>query len=404
MEPDSPATAAYPVTKLQAARARRGWSQTQVVARLRHAAASAGVPVPDDASLKTQLSRWERGAVRRVSSPYRMLLRMVYGLTDTELGLLPAEPPPFRGITLMDAPRMTPEISAYYESLFAEHVRADNLIGPRLVLDLVSHQAETLRAAVRQTRGAERELAVLLASRYEEFLGWLNQDAGHLDQAMIHTDRARDLAIELRDPLLATYLLMRKSNIATDSGDSVLALALADAALSQTEHPPPNVRAVVLRQKALALAGLGQEQACDDVAAEALETVAAPGSWPEESSLAPYCTTNYVAMEAAACWLQLNQPERALAMFSLAPTDWPTGLRRDHGLHLARRAAAHAGVGDVGVACDLAEQSIRTVRQTGSARTIRELRRLAHQLTPWQARSDVMAVAAAVATLVRSGA
>jgi tetratricopeptide (TPR) repeat protein len=299
---------------------------------------------------------------------------------------------------------MTREVSAYYESLFAEHVRADNLIGPRLVLDVVSHQAETLRSSVRQARGAEREQAVRLASRYEEFLGWLNQDAGRLDHAMIHTDRARDLATELCDPPLAAYLLMRKSNIATDSGDPIPALAMADAALSQTEHLSPTVRAVVLRQKALALAGLGQGQACSDVATEALETVTAGRVWPEESSLAPYCTTSYVAMEAAACWLQLDQPEQALTMFALAPPQWPDGLRRDHGLHLARRATAHAGVGDVGVACDLAEQSIRTVRQTGSARTIRELRRLAHQLTPWQSRSGVKAVTAAVATLVGSGA
>jgi hypothetical protein len=196
-----------------------------------------------------------------------------------------------------------------------EHVRADNLIGPRLVLDVVSHQAETLGAVARQAHGAERAQAVRLASRYEEFRGWLNQDAGRLDQAMIHTDRARDLATELRDPPLATYLLMRKSNIATDSGD----------------------------------------------------------------------------------------PVPALAMFALAPPQWPDGLRRDHGLHLARRATAHAGVGDVAVACDLAEQSLRTVRQTGSARAIRELRRLTHQLSSWQSRSDVKAVAAAVASLVGSG-
>lgn len=319
MEPDGPATTTYPMTRLQAARARRGWSQTQVVARLRHAAASAGIPVPDHPSLKTQLSRWERGAVRKVSSPYRMLLRTVYGLTDDELGLLPAEPPIFARVMPMDTPRMTPEISAYYESLFAEHVRADNLIGPRLVLDVVSHQAETLGTVARQARGAEREQAVRLASRYEEFLGWLNQDAGRPCQAMIHTDRARDLATELRDPPLAAYLLMRKSNIATDSGDPVLALALADTALSQTEHLSPTVRAVVLRQKALALAGLGQGQACDDVATEALESVAAGRVWPDESSLAPYCTTSYVAMEAAACWLQLGQPDQALTMFALAP-------------------------------------------------------------------------------------
>jgi hypothetical protein len=57
MEPDDPATTAYPMTRLQAAKARRGWSQTQVVARLRHGAAAAALSVPDHPPLKTQLSR-----------------------------------------------------------------------------------------------------------------------------------------------------------------------------------------------------------------------------------------------------------------------------------------------------------------------------------------------------------
>lgn len=171
MEPDGPATTTSPMTRRQAARAKHGWSQTQAVARLRHAAASAGISVPDHPSLKTQLSRWERGAVRKVSSPYRMLLRTVYGLTDEELGLLPADPPIFARARPMDTPRMTPEVSAYYESLFAEHVRADNLIGPRPVLDVVSHQAETLGTVARQARDAERAQAVRLTSRYEELLG-----------------------------------------------------------------------------------------------------------------------------------------------------------------------------------------------------------------------------------------
>ena len=403
MEPDDRVTASVPVTRLQEVRASRGWSQNQVVARLRHAAVAAEIPVPDDACLKTQLSRWERGAVRRVSPHYRRLLRTVYGLTDVELGLLPAESVPFRDTAPPSVPPVTKETAAYYESLFAEHVRADNLMGPRPVLGIVTHQVGVLTSSVREARGHEREQAVRLACRYEEFLGWLNQDAGPLDQAMVHTDRARDLATGLRDPLLAAYLFMRKSNIATDSGDPALALALADAALSQTEHPPPTVHAVVLRQKALALACLGQGSACSDVIAEALETVADREAGTDAGSLAPYCTTSYVAMEGAACWLQLDQPEQALGVFASTPAEPPDGLRRDHGLHQARRSSAHAGVGDVDAACSLAEQAIATARVTASARTIRELRRLAHLLAPWHSRDNVRALTAAVATLMRSG-
>jgi hypothetical protein len=100
-----------------------------------------------------------------------MLLRTVYGLTDDERGLFPAEPPTFARVTPRDTPRMTPEIGAYYQSLFAEHIRADNLIDPRPLLDVVSHQAETLGTVTRQARDGEREQAMWLASRYEEFLG-----------------------------------------------------------------------------------------------------------------------------------------------------------------------------------------------------------------------------------------
>jgi tetratricopeptide (TPR) repeat protein len=295
---------------------------------------------------------------------------------------------------------MSPEVVSYYESLFAAHVRADNVLGPHLVMDVVEHEAAALRVAVRQARGPERAPAARLTCRYEEFLGWLHQDAGHLDTAMAHTDRARDLSGELHDPDLTAYLLMRKSNIATDIGDPALALALADAALSQTVHLPFNILAVILRQKAHALAGLDDEPACREAITEALESASREDSEP--AALAAYCTSDYVAMEAATCWLRLGRPEDALSAFGAAPDAWAPHLRRDYGLHLARRANAHAGVADIGPACDLAEQAMATVRQTASARTLRELARLAEQLTAWPTRPEATAVRSAVASLVGS--
>jgi tetratricopeptide (TPR) repeat protein len=181
-----------------------------------------------------------------------------------------------------------------------------------------------------------------------------------------------------------------------------MALALVDAALAQTGQLPPTVRAVVLRQKAHALAGLGEEQACSTVIFEALEAISGSGDTGDEGSLAPYCTTGYLTMEAATCWLQLGQPDRAVTAFTQASQVWPSHLRRDHGLHLARRASAHAGVGDIAPACGLATQAIDTVRQTASARTVRELRRVADRLDPWRTRQDAGAVVTAVATLAGS--
>jgi DNA-binding CsgD family transcriptional regulator len=291
----------------------------------------------------------------------------------------------------------SPETVAYYEALLAEHVRADNLLGPHLVLNIVHHEAASLLGAVRGTRGAKRLQAVRLASRYEEFLGWLHQDAGRLDLASVHTDRARDLSTELRDPQLTAYLLMRKSNIASDLGDPALALALANAASAQTIYLPRTDRAVILRQKAHALAGLGDAHACADVIAEALEVVA--DMKPDDAGIASYCTIHYVAMEAAACWLQLDRPQEALSAFMATSRDWPPELHRDYGLYLARCANAHAWVGEVSTACKFAEQAIITIRQTASARIMWELQRLAERLSTWRTRPEVSAVLSAVTIL-----
>lgn len=389
------------VTRLQAARAAQGWSQTQVIARLRQEAARAGVAIPDDTSLKTQLSRWERGVVRRISPEYRRLLRAVYGRSDDELGLQPAEPLPVQRAEAERVTRFDPDVASYFSSLLVEHVRADNRVGPRPVLGIVEQQTSMLNTAVRGCRGADRALAVRLACRYEEFLGWLYQDGGQLGPAMLHTDRARDFATELGDPTLAAYLLMRKSNIATDGGDPALALALVEDALKHSAELPARVRAAVLRQKAHAMSGLTQPGACADLISMALETTA-QASKEETDVLAGYVTPGYVAMEAATCWLRLDRPELAMAAFDGISRDWPTRQRRDHGMHLARRARAHAGVGDVAIALELGEQAVDAARATASVRTVWELRRLARRLVPWQGRRDTRTVLSGVASLVAS--
>jgi hypothetical protein len=210
-----------------------------------------------------------------------------------------------------------PEIVTDYETLLAEYIRVDNLFGPGLVLNFATHEATVLFDAVRAMRGPERQIAVRLAAKYEEFLGWLYQDAGRLDLAYKHTNQAHNLSAELHNPQLTAYILMRKSNIASDFGNPALALTLVNTALSQTKYLPSTDRAVILRQIAHSFAGLGDAYACADTIAEALEV--AGGIKPDDPGLAPYCTIHYVAMEAAASWLQLDRPKEALFAFMVAP-------------------------------------------------------------------------------------
>jgi hypothetical protein len=362
---------------------------------MRAAAPHLKISLPGDDSLKTSIKRWERGTVVP-GIDYRRLFQHVYGMTADQLGF-PALDDRAQYQAGVQPAQLSGEALDYYGLLLNDHLRADNLLGPRYVLDLVRQQVNTLSSAAREARGPQRLPVLVMACRYHEFYGWLLQDNGRPADATIATDRARDLATELGDSSLMAYLMMRRSNIATDDNDPALAAALADSALStHATQLPSKIRAVLLRQKANAYAGLGQ---ADEFAAAIGEAFDNAHPAPDGSDLADYCTPGYVAMEAGSCWLDLGHPQRALEAFSQVDTQWDPALRRDHGLALAKRAAAHAGAGDVHTACTTAQDAIAIAAVTRSARTIKELQKVRTLLTQWPRDPHVDTVRRSIAGL-----
>lgn len=72
-------------TALKLARVTAGWSQTQVLTRMRQAAAAVGEELPGRASLRVQLSQWENGH-RRPCEFYRRVFCAVYHRPPEHLG------------------------------------------------------------------------------------------------------------------------------------------------------------------------------------------------------------------------------------------------------------------------------------------------------------------------------
>ena len=127
------------------------------------------------------------------------------------------------------------------------------------------------------TRGADHEDALRLGSQFTEFCGWLYQDSGDYQCAMYWTDRSLEYAAELDDRRVISYVLMRKSNIATESGQPGHGLGLANAALKQHQQLTPRLSAVALRQRANAYAMLNESarfvQDIEDALIQATEGV-----------------------------------------------------------------------------------------------------------------------------------
>jgi tetratricopeptide (TPR) repeat protein len=241
----------------------------------------------------------------------------------------------------------------------------------------------------RMTRRSDHEQALRLGSQFAEFCGWLYHDSGDYESAMYWTDQAMEYAIEIDDRRVISYVLMRKSNIATDSGKPGHGLGLANAALKQDQQLTPRLRAVALRQRANAHALFADKADFAEDTERAL-IQAIDGMTQQETDHAPYCTPSYVEMEAGACWLKLGAAESAISVFEDSRARWTAPEQvRDHALCLARLATAYAMTGQPGLACTTAKELIAIASGLGSVRLVIQVADLKSALAPWRRTSDV---------------
>ncbi|GGR40908.1 hypothetical protein GCM10010219_52600 [Streptomyces netropsis] len=376
-------------TKLQAARADRGWPQAELMSEMAVAAERLGIELPAPSSLKTQVSMFENGR-RTPGDEYQAIFCEVYQATRVELGfVVETAPSQLDSLPTLPSPRIlspkaSPEVLDYLRSVFIQHAQAEPLVGPRFLVPAVQSQMPLIEELCKEASGPLRGDVVRVGARYAEFLGWLHQDTGDSQSAMLWTNRALHYSSELDDPALNAYVFQRRSNIAAEAGQAGYASGLANAALRHAGRLPGQVRAVALRARANSYALLGQSMA--DECARALDEARslADGASDEDGNLAPYCSVSYIDMEAANCALQLRRPQDAVRTLEESLTRWPAEQQRDRGLCLARLATAYAQLEDVMGAYSAASQAVDIAQTTGSARILAELSRLQTYLTPWR--------------------
>lgn len=263
------------------------------------------------------------------------------------------------------------------------YIQADRLVGSSaLLLPLRGHIA-TVERACEVARGQDRADVLAFASRFIEFCGWAHQDAGDLGRAMQWTSKALDYAVELGDQRAIAYTLMRKSSVATEAGMPGHGAGLASAALARGDALTPRLRAVILRQRALASAALREPDAAFRDADAAVEEAIA-GACQGEDDRAPYCSPVYVAMETGAVYLRLGDPATALAVLERSLSQWSgSSQTRDHALFLGRLAAAYAAMGERDQARDAAEDALTAAAGLASSRVTGQLAGLAKKLAAW---------------------
>jgi hypothetical protein len=298
--------------------------------------------------------------------------------TEADLGFAAGTPP--RTLPLP----VGPELLTYLEAVLIHHIQADRIMGSHHLMGVVEEQLKVIEVCLHGAGGTVRGDLLNLASRYAEFCGWINQDQRRYGDAEKMTSKALDFAQALDDAHLISYTLMRRSNIATEMGRAHDSLLLAEAAL-RPQPLTPGLRAVAFRQKAAALALLGDEHGCRQAVEDGLDAASHNDAHP----LTSYCTVPYMKMEAGAAAMTLRQPRLAGQLLADASESWPNGHDRDRALCLARLAEVHAEMHDPDQACVVALQALQALRLAPSQRTVATLRVLRGTLAPYRTRPDV---------------
>jgi tetratricopeptide (TPR) repeat protein len=326
--------------------------------------------------------------------------RVVRETTEQQAGTM--IPLPGGPMVSAAASRTEPALAESLLGTLRQYATTDNIAGPRSLLAVVPQQVAFIERLLDGTVGRGRVDLLKAGARFAEFAGWLYQDVGDLRSAMQWTSGALDMADEANDRHLASYIRMRKSNIASDARKPDLALALARAALQTPQVLAPQVRAVALRQEAYAHALKNNHDACARALEQAFRYAVngkEAGTSNESSDLANYCTTEYLEMEAAHCWVELNKPKKAISTLQEGLAAWQPTFRRDLGLCLARLGVAHARDNEPEHAVTVAEHSIAIATQTRSHRTEKQLRRIHDILLAGGARGEAQRLQHALTAL-----
>ena len=190
-----------------------------------------------------------------------------------------------------------------------QYHRADKLLGPHLLIMTMPGHLAFIEEHLRNARERTRIELLTVGARYAEFAGWLHQDAGDAPAAMFWSDRAVEWAQQAGNRVLVAYMLMRKSNQASDDRDAGRVAGLAQAALREPGPIPGRVRALALRQEAHGYALDGAELACDRKLDDALNMVAL-SSRNGDPGPGSYCTEVYLELHRATCWQVLGKSKR----------------------------------------------------------------------------------------------
>ncbi|MBV7668366.1 helix-turn-helix domain-containing protein [Streptomyces halstedii] len=116
------------------------------------------------------------------------------------------------------------------ERLLAEHRRAEDTLGSRVMNGVVAAQFRTVAGLYDQARGPHADRLVKLMAEYAQFLAWMAQDQDNATAALGWFDRSYDWALESGHGDMAATTLSMKAHLAWSNAQGRRCVRLGEAA------------------------------------------------------------------------------------------------------------------------------------------------------------------------------
>jgi transcriptional regulator with XRE-family HTH domain len=422
-------------TPLQAARHKRGWSQSRLIWELTHLAKRKGCSIATAASLKTLVSRWENGHATP-DSFHQPLLCELYKATPNELGFgyqtlpehlsasaqsadellcktkftrddleslsqkfddalarssvddvnhlahewLIAEPP--QVIELAHGRRIGSSLVASVEHRVIQLRRADDFLSGRDSHVLIRKELQKTVRLLEEASYNDDEARRLLTAIGElaQLALWVAADAGLYAEAARYTVYGLLAAHAANNLPLAANIISTFSYQVANTGNPHHAAVLARTAYAGTRRDASaTTKALLLERIAWADAKSGELRSCEYALGQVQD--AFNQSKPEDDPDWVYwLNQEEIDVMAGRCYTELRKPKLAEPLLHNALDNYNHALVRENSLYLSWLAEDYIQLNEIDHAASVATEVLTLASRTNSARTSDRLHHLAKLL------------------------
>jgi transcriptional regulator with XRE-family HTH domain len=371
--------------RVRRARGVKNWSQSRLVFEIELYARQHALTVAATASLKVYVSEWENGR-RAVTPPYTVILRALFGMTDTELFGEPERPtvPTVDGYTeLVNRIENAHGVGRSVVETFLEQTEAfrtlDRQMGAAQLVDSMTRHIETLSDALTFAVLPSARIPVASALAGAATLAaWQALDVGAADRAWRNYELAKRASREADQPMYLAHAMGEQAYVLVDAGRTDLAMELVSEALN-IGSIPARLTAWLYGAQAEISAINGDTTACLQALEMAARMLPNDGVLRDPDMPSIFLTDAHLARWRGHSLALLGDSNAVADLHTALDAMDSTFTRAKAGL-LCDLAQAHLVRSEYGDAINHLRDARLLANRTGSVRHLRQIERITGQL------------------------